>query len=89
MAEAEPTEPHPFRAHHSAGQRLVLLRIADLSVLWLDAQVPEGQLQGLAVGDGHLQVAPGTNTGLVQDHSAVPVAQTQMLASRRALSLQK
>ncbi len=34
-----------------ARQNEVLLRLADLSVLWLDAQVPESQLAGVHVGD--------------------------------------
>ncbi len=41
-----------------AEKNRVLLRIADLSVLWLDAQVPAGQLAGIALGQDAIAELP-------------------------------
>lgn len=41
-----------------AMQNQVLLRIADLSLLWLDAQVSESQLEGLGVGQAAVATLP-------------------------------
>ncbi len=55
MAEAEPKEPHPFRGHHSAGQRLVLVVNCLIVVLCLAGSI--GLLIGKNAGEKGRKVA--------------------------------
>ncbi len=60
MAEAEPTEPQPFRGHHSAGQRLVLVVNCVIVVLCLAGSV--GLLIGKNAGEKGRKVAINTSS---------------------------
>ena len=59
MAEAEPTEPQPFRGHHTAGQRMVLVLNCIIVVLCFAGAV--GLLIGKSAGEKGRKVA--INTG--------------------------
>jgi LCP family protein required for cell wall assembly len=60
MTEAEPTEPHPFRGHHTAGQRLVLVVNCVIVVLCLAGAA--GLLIGKNAGENGRKVAINTAT---------------------------
>jgi LCP family protein required for cell wall assembly len=60
MADEEPTEPHPFRGHHTAGQRLVLVINCVIVVLCLAGSV--GLLIGKNAGEKGRKVAINTGT---------------------------
>jgi LCP family protein required for cell wall assembly len=68
MADTEPTEPKPFRAHHTAGQRLVLVLNCLIAVLCLAGAV--GLLIGKNAGENGLKVAINTSR-----RPTVPVGQ--------------
>jgi LCP family protein required for cell wall assembly len=60
MADAEPTKPKPFRGHHTAGQRLVLVLNCIIVVLCFAGAV--GLLIGKNAGENGLKVAINTST---------------------------
>jgi LCP family protein required for cell wall assembly len=60
MVEAEQTEPRPFRGHHTAGQRLVLVINCIIVVLCLAGAV--GLLIGKNAGENGRKVAINTGT---------------------------
>jgi LCP family protein required for cell wall assembly len=60
MAEAEPTAPQPFRGHHTAGQRLVLVLNCLIVILCLAGAV--GLLIGKNAGENGRKVAINTGT---------------------------
>ena len=62
MTDAEPTEPQPFRGHHTAGQRLVLVINCVIVVLCLAAAV--GLIIGKNAGENGRKVIINAGTTL-------------------------
>ena len=80
MAEAEPVEPKPFRGHHTAGQRLVLLVNCLIVVLCFAGAV--GLLIGKSAGEKRRTVAinlPSNKPQPAAQQSAVTAAPGQTL----------
>ena len=80
MAETEPTEPHPFHGHHSAGQRLVLVVNCVIVVLCLAGS--GGLLIGKNAGEKGRKVAINTGSnqqGGVGEEITVTAAPGQTL----------
>ena len=72
MAEAELKAPQPFRGHHSAGQRMVLVLNCIIVILCFAGAV--GLLIGKSAGENGQKVAinPGGSPGLGARPTAVP-----------------